>query len=99
MKRITMGLLALLAAAGVLAAPVHAETPDQQYLRILQSGLDTADYKPEPAIVIAHKICERLQAGQSDYKVAKWLHERTQLDSYELGWVIGAAQTAYCPDS
>ena len=91
--------MALLVSATALAAPVHADPNDAQFLKNISDNLGRSITDPQALIASAHDVCSNLQGGKSTEQVINGIRVGTQdWDYNEAGYFVSASVEAYCPE-
>lgn len=103
-RRLWLRFLLVLALAGALimaailwASESRADTVDSIYLDVLAEQGIYADGGGAQLINAGHEICGYLDDGYAADTVSAYIHAVTSLDSYNSGYLMGAAVGAYCP--
>lgn len=99
MKRYTKTIAALLLSALALfgAASAQASPEDDLYLDALYSVGITSSAGEADMIQTGHNVCFLREAGYSELELAEVIHENSDLSAELSGFVVGAAEAAYCP--
>ncbi len=96
-------LLATVALAVVVAAPVHADTDSEIDTNFL-AGLDAAQIPyhsgADVAVILGHLVCMRLSTGTGTYPVTLEFVQgsRPTWTDYQHAYFIALAVAAYCPN-
>ncbi len=96
--KVLLSFAAVLASATALAATVHADPNDAQFLKnIHDMGREITD--SQALINSAHEICSELQQGKSADDVIKGVRlGDPDWNYYEASYFVSASAEAYCPD-
>lgn len=92
-------ITALIATAAILTTPTHthADTTDDAYLATIDGH--TIGMTDTEKIAVADIICDLRREGTTDMTIAQALVENRQVeDIFDGGYVVGAAEAAYCPE-
>lgn len=99
MKLSTYIFLIVTAVILAIAWPQKAQatTMDDAYLSVLaEEGI--RNVKGDAGLIgAAHEICDLRAAGYSEYQVIRKVDYYSQLDLNTSGFLVGAAEQAYCP--
>ena len=77
-------------------ATAHADTTDDAYLEVVrEQGVHGSDAS---LIRMGHAVCTLREAGWTEREVASEIAtQNPDLSIYQGGYVVGAAQAAFCP--
>lgn len=93
-------LLGCLAIGALSAAPVaRADTTDDIYLKVLhRQGITSSTHGDDGLIALAQQICaDRASGFDEDAEIDRVSAANPKLDDYNAGFILGAAEMAYCP--
>ena len=94
-----LSIAAVFASATGLAATVHADPNDAQFLKNIRDNMGRQITDSQALINSAHEICSELQAGESAAEVIKGVRLGNQdWDYNEAGYFLSESAEAYCPD-
>ena len=94
-----LSIAAVLASATALAATVHADPNDAQFLRNIRDNMGREITDPQALIASAHDICSELQEGKSAADVINGVRNgQPYWDYNEAGYFVSASAEAYCPE-
>jgi hypothetical protein len=97
--KVLLSIVAVLAGATALAATVHADPNDAQFLKNIHDNMGRQITDSQALISSAHEICSELQQGKSADDVIKGVRiGNPDWDYYEAGFFVSASAEAYCPD-
>ena len=85
-------------AASLLCAPLAKADDVHSYLRVLHSKDIHADSGDGALVAAGQAVCEKLSAGYTANRVAEWVYAESRLNSYESGYLVGAAIAGLCPE-
>lgn len=91
-----LALTALLALSLALSQDAHATTKDDVFLAVLEAqGISNVN-GDAGLIAAAHEICDLRAAGYTEMEVVHKVYLWSELDMYNAGFVVGAAEQTYC---
>jgi Protein of unknown function (DUF732) len=96
--KVLLSIAAVLAAATALAATVHADPNDQQFLQNIRNmGREVTD---EPGLInSAHELCAEMKQGRTyDQVVTEVRSGNPYWDAGESAYFVSASAQAYCPE-
>jgi hypothetical protein len=94
-----LSIAAVFASATGLAATVHADPNDAQFLKNIRDNMGRQITDSQALINSAHEICSELQQGKSADDVIKGVRLGNEDWNYdEAGFFVSASAEAYCPD-
>ena len=97
--KVLVSIAALLASATALAATVHADPNDAQFLQTIRNGMGREVTDGQGMIDSAHELCTELQQGKSyDDVVMEVRRGNDHLDAGEAAFFVSAGAQAYCPE-
>jgi hypothetical protein len=97
--KVLLSVAAVVASATTLAAPVHADPNDAQFLKNIHDNMGREITDPQAVIVSARDICSQLQEGKSAADVINAVRNgQPYWDYNEAGYFVSASAEAYCPD-
>jgi len=97
--KVLLSIAAVLASATALAATVHADPNDAQFLKNIQDNMGREITDSQALISSAHEICSELQQGKSAEDVIKGVRlGNSDWNYYEAGYFVSASAEAYCPE-
>ena len=97
--KVLLSIATVLASATALAATVHADPNDAQFLKNIHDNLDREITDSQALINSAHEICSELQQGKSAADVIKGVRLGNPDWNYdEAGYFVSASAEAYCPE-
>lgn len=84
---------------GVLLAQgtAHADTTDDAFLATLQAQGIVNDGGDARSIKSAHDLCMLRADGMTNEEVITFIFNNSGLNIYNSGYLLGAAEAAYCP--
>jgi hypothetical protein len=92
-------IAAVLTSSTILAATVHADPNDAQFLKNIRDNMGREITDSQALIASAHEICSELQAGKSADDVIRGVRLGNQdWDYNEAAYFVSASAQAYCPD-
>lgn len=88
---------AILAAAIAFSGQSQASTIDDVFISVLKD--EGIDHVNGDAGLIAggHDICDMRAYGYTEMQVVDKVHQWSELDLHASGFLVGAAEAAYCP--
>ena len=94
-----LSIAAVLASATALAATVHADPNDAQFLQNIHDNMGREITDSQALINSAHEICSELQQGKSADDVIMGVRVGNPYWTYnEAGFFVSASAEAYCPE-
>jgi hypothetical protein len=97
--KVLLSIAAVLASATALAATVHADPNDAQFLQNIRNGMGKDVTDPQGLITSAHEMCSELQQGKSyDQLVLETRQANPYWNANEAAFVVSASAQAYCPE-
>ena len=94
-----LSIAAVLTSATALAATVHADPNDAQFLQNIHDNMGRQITDSQALINSAHEICSELQQGKSADDVIRGVRlGNPDWDYYEAGYFVSASAEAYCPE-
>jgi hypothetical protein len=97
--KVLLSFAAVLASATALAATVHADPNDAQFLKNIHDNMGREIIDSQALINSAHEICSELQQGKSADDVIKGVRlGDPDWNYYEAGYFVSASAEAYCPE-
>jgi len=94
-----LSIAAVLTSATALAATVHADPNDAQFLQNIHDNMGRQITDSQALINSAHEICSELQQGKSADDVIRGVGlGNPDWDYYEAGYFVSASAEAYCPE-
>jgi hypothetical protein len=98
--KVLLSIAAVLASATALAAPVHADSNDAQFLQDIRNGMGRDVTDPQGLINSAHDLCTELQQGKSyDEVVMEVRQANDHWDANEAAFFVSISAQAYCPET
>lgn len=85
-----------IAAALILSATARADTTDDVYVSNLHSQGITSSGGDSSLIAAGHLVCQQRANGMSGLAIAYAIEDATNLRPYQAGYMVGAAEGAYC---
>lgn len=101
--RARIAMLAFLMAVGALAALIilsataRADTMDDRYVSVLHTQGISSSGGDSSLIAAGHLVCRERANGMSGLAIAYQIEGATNLGPYDAGYLVGAAEGAYCP--
>jgi hypothetical protein len=97
--KVLLSIAAVLASATALAATVHADPNDAQFLQNIRNGMGR-EITDGPALInTAHELCSEMQQGKSYDKVVVDVRQANPYwDAAEAAFFVSASAQAYCPE-
>lgn len=91
---IAVGMLA----PGLATAPAaHADINSDAFVMALDA--EGITYSTEADVIKAgYAICDYMDTGATAYDATVMVHNNSQLDLHDSGYVVGAATAAFCPE-
>jgi hypothetical protein len=97
--KVLLFIAAVLASATALAATVHADPNDAQFLKNIRDNMGREITDSQALINSAHEICSELQQGKSAADVITGVRLGNPQWNYdEAGFFVSASAEAYCPE-
>jgi hypothetical protein len=97
--KVLLSTAVILASATALAATVHADPNDAQFLQNIRNGMGREITDQRATIEYAHGLCSEMQQGQSYDQVVMEVRQVNQYwDAYEASFFVNASAQAYCPE-
>ncbi len=95
--KVLLSIAAALASATALAATVHADPNDAQFIQKIRNGMginDGQDY-----INTARDLCNEMQHGESyDQAVIEIRQDEPYWDAGQASFFVSASAESYCPE-
>lgn len=90
------GFGALLAATVLNMGAARADINDDAFVQVItEKGIT---YTSEANLIAAgHAVCDTRSQGYTEMQIVHEVVAHTELDSYNAGYFVGAAEAAYCP--
>jgi hypothetical protein len=97
--KVLVSIAAVLGSATALAATVHADPADAQFLQNIRNGMGREITDAQATIDSAHALCSEMQQGKSYDQVVMEVRQANQYwDAYEAAFFVSASAQAYCPE-
>ena len=97
--KVRLSVAAVVVSATALAAPVHADPVDAQFLQNIRNGLGREIPDERGTIDYAHSLCSEMQQGKSyDRVVLEVRQAEDYWDANEAAFFVSASAQAYCPE-
>ena len=98
--KVLVSIAAVLASATALAATVHADPNDAQFLQIIRNGFGREITDEQALINSAHDLCSEMQNGKSyDQVVMEVRQANDHWDANEAAFFVSISAQAYCPET
>jgi Protein of unknown function (DUF732) len=97
--KVLLSVAAVLASSTALAATVHADPADQQFLQNIRNmGREVTDQAG--LINTAHELCAEMKQGRAyDQVVTEVRSGNPYWDAGEAAYFVSASAQAYCPET
>jgi hypothetical protein len=99
LMKVLLSIAAVLAGATTLAATVHADPNDAQFVQNIRNGMGV-EVNDAPALIsLAHQLCDEFKAGTPYGKILSEFRQNNQYwDKDQATFFISASAQAYCPE-
>jgi hypothetical protein len=97
--KVLLSVAAVLASATAVAATVHADPNDAQFLQTIRNGMGRDITDGQGLINSAHELCSELQQGKSYDDVVMEVRQANEYwEAHEAAFFVSASAQAYCPE-
>ena|SRR5450755_2372959 len=97
--KVILSVAAVLAAATTLAATVHADPNDAQFLQNIRNGMGVEIIDGPALINSAHELCSEMTGGKPYDKVLSSVRQDNPYwDRDQAAYFVSASAQAYCPE-
>ncbi len=95
--KVLLSIAAVLVSTMALAATVHADTNDAQFIQNIRNGMGITD--GQDFINTAHDLCTQMQHGKPyDQVVMDMRQSEPYWDASQAAFFVSASAQAYCPE-